>query len=387
MKKNVLAFVWYLPAKKYGGPLKSIYNLVETTYEQMNYYIISPDHDFGETKKLTGIHKGWNEVGHAKVCYMNEKEYKYNNILARMEESQASLLYLCGYFLYKFNFPAIRAAKAAGIPVLLAPRSDLLPNCIHMKFPKKYAFVKTIKLLGLYKDCYYQSTSADETYSIIHWTKADKGRIVELPNIAGCPENIKRNEKKRGELKMVFISRIHPRKNLKYAIDVLKKVKGKVLLDIYGSMEDRDYWNECQKSIDKLDGNKEVSYKGILEPLEVQKTYYGYDAFILPTLNENYGHVIVEAMVAGCVCIISKGTTPWDDYNGRGGFCCSLDEPEDFSRKIEYLVGLDESEIREMRNKNRRYVKEHFNNNELGEKYIRMFDLLINEFRQEHRRN
>jgi len=142
-----------LPAKKYGGPLKSIYNLVETTYRQVNYFIISVDHDLGEKEKLPGIHEGWNDVGHAKVCYMSESDYTYGNIMERIKESRSDLLYLCGYFLYQFNFPGIKAAKKAGIPVLLAPRSDLLPNCIHMKFPKKLLFIEIVRLFGLYKYC------------------------------------------------------------------------------------------------------------------------------------------------------------------------------------------------------------------------------------------
>ena len=51
-KKKVFAFSCYLPAKRYGGPLKSIYNLVETTSDEFDYYLISLDHDFQQTEKL-----------------------------------------------------------------------------------------------------------------------------------------------------------------------------------------------------------------------------------------------------------------------------------------------------------------------------------------------
>lgn len=42
--------------------------------------------------------------------------------------------------------------------------------------------------------------------------------------------------------------------------------------------------------------------------------------FFFPTLGENYGHVIVEAMMNNCLVILSEGVTPWDDYKEKGGF-------------------------------------------------------------------
>ena len=65
----------YLPAKKYGGPVTSISNLVENMGDEWDFYIISNDHEFNENRRLPGIQEGWNHVGKAKVLYISENKY------------------------------------------------------------------------------------------------------------------------------------------------------------------------------------------------------------------------------------------------------------------------------------------------------------------------
>lgn len=377
MKKAIFVFSSYLPAKRYGGPLKSIYNLVETTSDEFDYYIISQNHDFQQTELLPGIQPGWNKVGKANVLYIDETDYSYENILGWMKECNAEMVYLCSVYYCQFNFPAVKAANTLGIPVLLAPRSDLLPNCIRHKFPKKFVYLIFLRIIQKYRGIWYHSTSNDETVSILKWMKTDKEHIVQLPNIASVPLDIQRISKVKDELRMVYIGRVHPRKNLKYAVECLAKVKGKVSLDVYGAMEDEIYWKECETIAVRMDEDKELKYCGVLSPLEVQIKYYQYDCLFFPTFNENYGHVIVESIIAGCPALISRGTTPWDDYDGKGGFCRELEKPEDFVEVIEKLISLDKNDYDELADKNRTYALTHFNNTKLCQQYKDMFYKII----------
>lgn len=376
-KKKVFAFSCYLPAKRYGGPLKSIYNLVETTSDEFDYYLISLDHDFQQTEKLEGIQPGWNKVGKANVLYVNETDFNYKNTLKWMMECGAEVVYLCSVFYYQFNFLAVKAAKKLGIPVLLAPRSDLLPNCVHHKYAKKYLYLKALQCIQIYKGVYYHSTSEEETESILQWMKTDIDHIIQLPNIASFPLVMPRVKKEKDLLRMIYVGRVHPRKNLKYAVECIQLANGNVTLDVYGAMEDKLYWQECESIGKKMARGKSIRYCGVLAPLEVQSKYYQYDCLFFPTFNENYGHVIVESIIAGCPALISKGTTPWDDYNGNGGFCCDLNSKEDFVNKINMMIHMDGKEYNELVVKNRKYASKHFDNTELCNAYKEMFTKLI----------
>ena len=47
-------------------------------------------------------------------------------------------------------------------------------------------------------------------------------------------------------------------------------------------------------------------------------TLSGYDIFLFPTIGENFGYVILEAIHAGCFIMISKNRTPWGDLERTG---------------------------------------------------------------------
>ena len=136
-----------------------------------------------------------------------------------------------------------------------------------------------------------------------------------LTNIPSLPYNLSQKDiKQKGVGRFVFISRILWKKNLLSAISFFSEVKGKVQFDIYGPKEDQNYWEECEKAMLTMPSNIHIEYKGVLSHEEIHSTFNQYDAFIFPTLSENFGHVIAESLVSGCIPIISD-QTPWSDIN------------------------------------------------------------------------
>ncbi|EMF0633691.1 glycosyltransferase, partial [Enterococcus faecium] len=146
--------------------------------------------------------------------------------------------------------------------------------------------------------------------------------------------------KQEESLNLVFLSRIVPKKNLDYAIEILKTLDEEVSLDIFGPIEDKSYWEFCQKKISNLPANVKVSYKGSLNHEDIDTVFRNYDAFLFPTKSENYGHVISESLTNGCPVIISD-RTPWNDIeNGKEGYVCSLENIEEFRKAIKLLYKL-----------------------------------------------
>jgi glycosyltransferase involved in cell wall biosynthesis len=119
-------------------------------------------------------------------------------------------------------------------------------------------------------------------------------------------------------MKLVFVSRISPKKNLLFALQLLPKIKGQVVFDIYGPVEDDDYWQLCQNSISTMPNNIRVKYNGSVPNEKVFEVLADYHFFFLPTLGENFGHAILEALSAGCPVIVSD-QTPWRDFAKQGG--------------------------------------------------------------------
>ena len=120
-----------------------------------------------------------------------------------------------------------------------------------------------------------------------------------------------------GLLRLVFLSRISPKKNLDYALQVLSKIKCEVEFYIYGPLEDARYWQSCQALIRELPATMKVAYRGSVKHKNVAEKIACYDLFFFPTHGENYGHVIAESLSVGTPVLLSD-QTPWRDLSDDG---------------------------------------------------------------------
>ena len=170
-------------------------------------------------------------------------------------------------------------------------------------------------------------------------------------------------------------------KNLLLALEILKQVKYLVTYDIYGPIEDQQYWEQCKEIILDLPLNIKVEYKGQLQPNNVIEVLSKYDLFFMPTQGENYGHVIAEALCAG-VPILIADTTPWRNLEEQGiGWDLSLNNPKAFSNVIDTMVMLSEEQRLQMRKKVLEWAKNKFSNREAIEANIDMFNYTISKNR------
>ena len=142
-----------------------------------------------------------------------------------------------------------------------------------------------------------------------------------------------------GPLKIAFLSRIHPKKNLDYLLACLCQFHHPAELAIYGPIDDQAYWEACQRHIAKMPTHISASYHGAIEHDEVMSELSVHHLFFFPTKGENFGHVIHEAVQAGCVILISD-KTPWQDLSEhRIGWSLPLSGKQAFIDVLEELAG------------------------------------------------
>jgi glycosyltransferase involved in cell wall biosynthesis len=159
-----------------------------------------------------------------------------------------------------------------------------------------------------------------------------------------------------GEAKMIFLSRFMRKKNFKWLLENLTEIKGNLVIDIYGPLEDAGYWRECEQIIKNLPANIKVEAKGSIPHEKVLETIVKYHFFILPTLGENFGHVFLEALACGCPLIISD-QTPWLKLNEKGiGWDITLENPQKWVEIINLCMNLSDVSYRKISAKSRQYV-------------------------------
>ena len=362
----------FFPGRKYGGPPVSTDNFCTLMKDSADCYILTHNHDMGESVPYPNIVEGWNDRGNAKVKYVSNKEYNSRTFENTIQEVQPDYIYLQGLF-QECVFPCLKRAKKHHIKVVLAPRGELCAGAFKKKY-KKLPYIAALRMMGLLDNVVFQSTSDEETEAIGKYLGVSKDRIHLLTNIPSIPHNLpKRNVKYAGDGKFVFISRILWKKNLLNAIKFFRGIKGSATFDIYGPKEDENYWKECEEAIKGLPINIVVNYKGVLSHDEIHRTFCQYDAFLFPTLSENYGHVIVEALVTNCVPIISD-QTPWTDMNGAlAGWALPLTNENGFKEAIQQIIDMDDVAIHAKRMNIEEYLNKKLKLDELKKENLKVF--------------
>lgn len=374
--KILIVMEGFFPGKKYGGPPVSIDNFC-SFMKNYNCYIVAKDHDLFESKKFSNIQDGWNDRENCKVLYLPDSKYKKITFEKAIDEIKPDILYLQGVF-QSCVFPCFQLARKHHIKVLLAPRGELCAGALNIKRYKKFPYIIMLKAIGLVKDIHWQSTSNEETAAIKKWMKVDAAYIHHLDNIPSImKKKYLRKEKVAGEGRFIFLSRIHPKKNLLSAIRYFQDLTGKAEFDIYGPIEDEVYWKKCQSEIKKLPKNIRVRYRGLVGHEQVHQVFSQYDAFLFPTLSENYGHVIAESLIAGTPVIISD-QTPWRGLElAGGGWDIKLSNEEKFREVIEKIIALNKLEYEYIHQQAIAYIERKLNIQVLKKQYLSVFDKVL----------
>ncbi len=113
---------------------------------------------------------------------------------------------------------------------------------------------------------------------------------------------------------LLFLSRIHPKKGLSDLVIAWSKLCKKYT-DWHLVIAGPDELNTLSK-INNIINNKKINeYVSIVGPvngIDKRRLYSSASLFVLPTLSENFGFVIPEALTHRCP-VITTTATPWED--------------------------------------------------------------------------
>jgi len=302
-KKTILLFIdWYLPGYKAGGPIQSCANLVDHLKQDFNFKIVTRNTDYCETVPYKMVKSNeWNVIEeNTQIYYFSGDKLTKRNIYELIQQTKYDAVYLNGVFSYFFTIvPLLYFRKNRGNNVVVAARGMLASGALAIKSRKKQLFLKFAKLLGLFKQVLFHATNESEKQDILK-AMGKRSNIKIAGNLSKkiALEHFEQKNKAAGKLKLVNIARIAPEKNLRFALEILCEVKDTVEFDFYGPIYEENYFNECKSVIEKLPHNISATYMGVLPNTEVNQTLKKYDAMLMPTLGENFGHIILESFIA-----------------------------------------------------------------------------------------
>ena len=156
----------------------------------------------------------------------------------------------------------------------------------------------------------------------------------------------------------LFITPVLPQKrNLEFYIDVLNhSFEGHIKLGIIGPVEDELYWKKINEKISNLPNNIDVTYYGAMPLKASLEKIQEFHFMVLPTLGENYGHVIVESFSVGVPVIISN-KTPWLNLElNKLGWDFDLDITQ-FRNNVSHILKMNQEDYDQFSEGTTRFIK------------------------------
>ena len=344
---RVLALVdWYLPGEKAGGPVRSIDALVHRLAGQAHFDVVARDRDLGDRRPYPDVTSGvWVCGDLERRRYLRPRDARPLAMLRLLRRTPHDVLYLntlysAPFALYPLILRRLRLLRRKR--VLLAPRGQLDPGALTISATKKRAYLRILSALGLFGNVEWHASSAGEA---AHIRGLVPGAAIHVAPNLRCPTDVpERAPSPSGGVRLVFLSRISPKKNLDAALQILADCAAPISFDIYGELEDLPYWRRCRDMIDALPANVTCRYHGAVPHADVGAVLASYDVLLLPTRAENFGHVIAEALEAGCLPLVSD-RTPWRGLTSHNaGWDLPLDDLPAFSAAIERYAALDQDQ-------------------------------------------
>ena len=119
-------------------------------------------------------------------------------------------------------------------------------------------------------------------------------------------------------LKLLYVGRLHKLKGVNYLLDAIAQLPAPRSVELRLIGKDEGDGKALKKQAARL--NLNVTFEGIVSEEAKNAAYEWCDVLVLPTLSENFGLVIVEALERGKRVITTDGAPAWgdgDDYGGR----------------------------------------------------------------------
>ena len=353
MKKRILVFCnYYLPGIRSGGGMWTVVNLIDRFSHHYDFFVVTRNHDSASNKVPfdSVVTDNWNQIGNARVYYFGKGKLSIRNAAALVKEVGPNALFLNS----AFAMPTLRVLWGLRkkiippIPVILAPCGELGTGALSLKPLKKRLFLRYANYARLYRGILWKASSSIEEAEI-RTVIGTNANVMVAPDLVPSRILPKYDQKRKprkfpGRARFVVIARIVEKKNIHFFLECLQNVRdGEVTFEIIGPVEEPSYWQRCQKIISELPANITVRHTGPLQQSEAIERAFDSHFFALPSLNENFGYVIIESLAAGTPLIISDQTM-WTDLETHGvGWAIPLERRDMYVDKILECVKMDDS--------------------------------------------
>ncbi|MBB4070366.1 glycosyltransferase involved in cell wall biosynthesis [Salinibacter ruber] len=268
------------------------------------------------------------------------------------------------------NVTAATVARTRGVPLVISTRGMLTDWALqHNRWKKRLAWWAYQKhVLG--QAALFHVTSQEEV-DVLRDLGFDQPAAV-IPNGVSLPELSLSSESPHTENRVLFLSRIHPKKGLPMLIDAWSEVDPENWqLELVGPSEG-GHREDLERQVRRLGLGDAVRFPGPVSDDEKWDVYRRADLFVLPTHSENFGIVVAEALAAGVPVITTTGA-PWADLEAHDCGWWVDPNSESIACALAQATALTDAKRTEMGQRGRRLVEDKYSWSGAADKMIEAY--------------
>ena len=345
----------YAPAWRYGGPIHAVHSLCRALVDAGHEVSVfttrvdgSGDLDVpvGVPTNRDGVQVSYFDSPIARRTYWSPGMGR----ALRRHVVEYDLIHAHSVFLWP-TWRSARAARSARRPFVLSPRGMLVPELISARSALlKRAWIGAIEWRNL------------RSAAVIHATSPLEAHDIERAGLALAPVRVVPNgvdvsansESRRSGRTVLYLGRINWKKGLDRLIKAVAAVPD-ATLQIAGNDEE-SLRPGLELEAQRFGIASRVSFLGYADGEAKHRLLQEANVLVLPSLSENFGNVVVEAMAHACPVVVSTGVGAAKIVAECGGGLVCDGAPASLAAAITTILDRPEAAA-EMGENGRRHVR------------------------------
>jgi glycosyltransferase involved in cell wall biosynthesis len=297
---------WW-PAARYGGPIVSVRALCSALAGAGCRVSVCTTNVDGSGETPVALDRPWDDQGvevHSFPSRLGRRLY-YSSSMGRFlsrSTSAFAVVHTHSVFLWP-TWKAARAARSAGVPYVVSPRGMLVPELIRARssIPKRL-WIAMIERSNLHHADLIHVTSEAERQDMLRLDLGVLPPIAVIPNGVEIPEL---SAAARRPDQILFVGRVSWKKGLDRLIEAMAGVADAQLL--IAGPDDEGLMPELLRQARQLGVDSRLRFLGPVDSRERDRLLEQSTVLVVPSLSENFGNVVVEAMAAACPVVTTPG--------------------------------------------------------------------------------
>ena len=152
-----------------------------------------------------------------------------------------------------------------------------------------------------------------------------------------------------GKPYLLFLGRIHPKKGCDLLLEAFAKAGDAGLQLVMAGPDETGWGSELKEQAGQLGISERVIWTGMLRGDAKWGAFYGSEAFVLPSHQENFGIAVADALACGVIPLISDKVNIAPDVAADGAGLMDTDSVEGTIRLLTGFQELNPEQRKQMR--------------------------------------